>query len=67
MNDVDIIEFLHTVPGTPACAVESFHRACLSFSNDACPNTRHPADWPDHSERAHQDALWFCSGGDQLL
>ncbi len=27
----------------------------------------HAENWPDHSERAHQDALWFCSGGDQLL
>ncbi len=25
------------------------------------------SDWPDHNERAHQDALWFCSGGEQLL
>lgn len=23
--------------------------------------------WPLPHERAHQDALWFCSGGDQLL
>ncbi len=23
--------------------------------------------WPLPGERAHQDALWFCSGGDQLL
>ena len=26
-----------------------------------------PHDWPLPHERAHQDALWFCSGGDQLL
>ncbi len=63
MNEVvvPVIEFSHDVRGP------GHLKACLEFSGIKSKNARHPADWPLPHERAHQDALWFCSGGDQLL
>ena len=63
----DVVGFWTSLDGVREYAPE---RAGLSGSLvvlGADATTRHPADWPLPHERAHQDALWFCSGGDQLL